>query len=170
MKNALSIHRLLLERETVHEIVRLPCLITSADELPEALGLPPSRCLCTRLYADVVGARRLLAAAIVTAGCWPATEIVAATLNRESVSHAPDDLVNEATEYSAELVAPLMLPDDVPLLIDQDVAGVDEVVYTATGEACTALGIRSLDLFALCPAKPVPIAHTARENPRNRAE
>jgi hypothetical protein len=76
MKNALSLHRLLLERRTVHEIVRLPSLISGADE----------------------------------------------------------------------------------------------VVYTATGEVRTALGIRTLDLFALCPAKPVPIGRSPRQVPRNRPE
>ncbi len=33
----------------------------------------------------------------------------------------------------------------------------DEVVYTATGEASTALGIRALDLYALSRAEPVSL-------------
>jgi prolyl-tRNA editing enzyme YbaK/EbsC (Cys-tRNA(Pro) deacylase) len=167
MKDALCIHRLLLERQTVHEIVRLPYGITSADELPEVLGLPPGRCLCTRLYSD---ADCLLAAVIVPAGTWPPDGLVADALNLDSVAPAADDLVNEATDYTAELVAPLMLPEDITLLVDQDVADTDEVVYTATGEARTALGIRTLDLFALCAAKPVPMARAPRQDPRNRPE
>ena len=167
MKDALSIHRLLLERQTVHEIVRLPRGITSADELPEVLGLPPGRCLCTRLYAR---AECLLAAVIVSAGTWPADEVVADVLNVAAVVPARDDLVNEATDYAADLVAPLMLPEDVVMLVDQGVADVDEVVYTATGEAYTALGIRTLDLFSLCAAKPVPMACSLWQVPRNRPE
>jgi hypothetical protein len=42
--------------------------------------------------------------------------------------------------------------------------------YTATGEACTVLGIRALNLFALCSANPVPIAHALCQVPRNRPE
>jgi prolyl-tRNA editing enzyme YbaK/EbsC (Cys-tRNA(Pro) deacylase) len=167
MKDALSLHRLLLERQTAHEIVRLPRGITSADELPDVLGLPPDRCLCTRVYAD--RARRL-AAVIVTAGTWPPETVVAEALDVDSVGPARADLVNEATEYAADLVAPLMLPEDITVLIDRDVADADEVVYTATGEASTALGIRTLDLLALCPAKPMPIAHAPRQVPRNRPE
>jgi prolyl-tRNA editing enzyme YbaK/EbsC (Cys-tRNA(Pro) deacylase) len=170
MKDALSIHRLLLERQTAHEIVRLPHLITSADELPEVLGLPPDRCLCTRLYADAACAGCLLAAVIVPAGTWPASGAVADTLDVEAVAPASADLVNEATDYAADLVAPLMLPDDITTLVDEKVAGGDEVVYTATGEPSTALGIRTPDLFEICGAKPVPIPHGTDESPRNRAE
>jgi Cys-tRNA(Pro)/Cys-tRNA(Cys) deacylase len=160
MKNALSIHRLLLESQTVHEIVRLPHVIGSGDELPDALGLPPARCLCTRMYSDTAYDGSLLAAVIVTAGTWPATGTVASTLDVETVSPAPDALVNEATEYTADLVAPLMLPDHITTLVDEDVAGTDEVVYTPTGEASTALGIRAVDLLALCDAKRVPLLET----------
>jgi prolyl-tRNA editing enzyme YbaK/EbsC (Cys-tRNA(Pro) deacylase) len=166
MKDALSLHHLLLERQTVHEIVRLPRGISSADELPEVLGLPPGRCLCTRLYARPEEC--LLAAAIVPAGTWPAQEIVAESLNVATVALAGDDLVNEATGYAADLVAPLMLPEEVTMLVDQSVSGTDEIVYTATGEACTALGIRTWDLFSLCAAKPVAMACSLRRAPRNR--
>ncbi|HZE32527.1 MAG TPA: YbaK/EbsC family protein [Actinoallomurus sp.] len=168
MKDALSLHRLLLERQTVHEIVRLPRGISSADELPEVLDLPPRRCLCTRLYARPVEC--LVAAAIVPAGTWPAQEVVAELLNVATVALAGDDLVNEATGYAADLVAPLMLPEEITILVDQDVSGVDDVVYTATGEACTALGIRTLDLFSLCAAKPVAMACSVWQVPRNRPQ
>ena len=167
MKDALSLHRLLLERQTTHEIVRLPRTITRADELPKVLGLPPDRCLCTRVYADDSGR---LAAVIVAAGTWPPEAVVAEALDVAAVAPARADLVNEATEYAAELVAPLLLPDDVTVLVDEDIASADEVVYTATGEARTALGIRTLDLLALSPAKPVSLARALRKVPRNRPE
>jgi Cys-tRNA(Pro)/Cys-tRNA(Cys) deacylase len=170
MKDALSIHHLLLERQTTHEIVRLPRPITSADELPEVLGLPARRCLCTRVYAHRVLATGSLAAVIVAAGTWPSPDVVAGALDVLTVWPAPDDLVNEATDYAADLVAPLMLPSDITMLVDQRVACVDDVVYTATGEACTALGIHTLDLFALCEAKPVPIPLAAGSPPWNRPE
>ena len=163
MKDALSIHRLLLEHQTTHEIVRLPHPITSADELPEVLGLPAVRCLCTRLYASQ-GVPRVhrtaescrLAAVIVTAGTWPSTGAVAGALDVGEVSPAPPDLVNEATDYPARLIAPLMLSDRISVLIDERATRLTDVVYTATGECSTALGIRTLDLFALCAAVPVP--------------
>ncbi len=165
MKDALSIHRLLLEHQTAHEIVRLPHPITSADELPDVLGLPPARCLCTRLYTSERAAgthARRIAAVIVTAGMWPCTEAVAGALDVAEVSPAPADLVNAATDYTADLVAPLMLPDEIPVLVDERATRPCEVVYTATGEGSTALGIHTLDLFALCAAEPVPGPKTRR--------
>lgn len=69
-------------------------------------------------------------------------------------------MVNAVTEYAAGLVCPLLLPDSMPLLIDHrlvDGLHADDVVYTATGEASTALGIRAGSLYALCHAKPVDL-------------
>ena len=70
---------------------------------------------------------------------------------------ASADVINEATGYAAALVAPLLLPDDITMLIDERAAMIDEIVYTPTGEGCTALGIHSVDLLSLCAAKPVPL-------------
>lgn len=155
MKDALSIHRLLLERQTTHEIVRLRRPIASADELPEVLDLPARRCLCTRLYAR--HGSEQLTAVIVTAGHRPPESAVASALGVVSVYPASADLINRVTDYAADLVAPLLLPEDVIMLVDQQAANVDDIVYTATGEPCTALGIHTLDLFELCDAKPAPI-------------
>jgi prolyl-tRNA editing enzyme YbaK/EbsC (Cys-tRNA(Pro) deacylase) len=85
---------------------------------------------------------------------------------------APAAAVNAATEYAAELVAPLLLPEDMPMLIEQraiDGLDVDHVVYTTTGEPRTALGIRAFDLFALCGGKPVDLPPTTPMRRRARS-
>jgi len=160
MKDALAIHRALLEWETVHEIVRLRAAMTHADELPKALGLPAKRCLVTRVYscADAGRGRRFLTAVIVPAGERPPIEAVRRTVGARTVRPAHPDVVNAATEYAAGLVCPLLLPDTMPVLVDHRLAeglNSDDVVYTATGEASTALGIRGGSLYALCHAKPI---------------
>src|SRR5690606_25229709 len=167
MKDALTIHRALLEWEAVHEIVRLPFALAHADELPRALGLPPERCLVTRVHScdDHRGGRRFLAAVIVAAGGRPSADAVRRPVGARSVRPARADLVNAATEYAAGLVCPLLLPDDMPVLIDRRVTEAlpdDDVVYTATGEASTALGIRSRTLCALSHAKPARLTSTPR--------
>lgn len=167
MKDALSIHRLLLERQTAHEIVRLPRSISVADQLPDVLGLPPSRCLCTRVFM-LCGPGRVyleadrcrLVAVVVTAGSRPAPAVVADAVDVPEVRPAPCDVVNAITDYAAGLVAPLLLPADVTMLVGQEAACLDDVVYTTTGEPWTALGIHTLDLFSLCGAKPTPIPCT----------
>ena len=50
MNNVLTVHRVLLENGVRHEIIQLPRTITSADQLPAALALPPRRCLAVRVY------------------------------------------------------------------------------------------------------------------------
>jgi prolyl-tRNA editing enzyme YbaK/EbsC (Cys-tRNA(Pro) deacylase) len=162
MKDALTIHRALLGWETAHEIVRLPLSMTWADELPRALGLPPDRCLVTRVYSCEGGARgrSFLAGAIVPAGRWPSAEAVRRGVGARGVRHAHADVVNAVTEYAAGLVCPLLLPDSMPLLIDRglvDGPHAGDIVYTATGEASTALGIKADVLYSLCRAKPADL-------------
>jgi prolyl-tRNA editing enzyme YbaK/EbsC (Cys-tRNA(Pro) deacylase) len=174
MRDALDIHRMLLERETLHEIVRLPRAIANADELPKALGLPAKHCLATRVYlvSPAPMGERHLAAVVVTAGVRPKVESLLGPLGGREVRPAPPDLVNAATEYAAGLVAPLLLPESMPVLIEQrviDSLHIDDVVYTATGEPRTALGIRALDLFALSGAKPVDLPFSLPMLRRGRA-
>ncbi|TDD28963.1 hypothetical protein E1287_31905 [Actinomadura sp. KC06] len=191
MKDALTIHRALLGWEAAHEIVRLPLALAHADELPKALGLPADRCLVTRVYSCDGGhpsahptghpsghpsghpRRPFLAGAIVPAGERPPLDAVRRTVGAETVRPARADVVNAVTEYAAGLVCPLLLPDDMPLLIDRRVVHglpADDVVYTATGEASTALGIRGRTLYALCQAKPAdlfPSPARAARDPRH---
>lgn len=172
MKDALAIHRMLLERETLHEIVRLPHAVANADELPGA-GLPAHRCLATRVYAFTASERRkgYLAAVIVPAGSTVGTEPVRLALGARTIRQARADLINTVTEFAAELVCPLMLPESMTVLIDHrltDRLRGDDVVYTATGEPWTALGIRTSDLHASSGAEPVdlrPIITTAMAVP-----
>lgn len=206
MKDALAIHRTLLARETMHEIVRLRRAITTADELPEVLDLPAERCLAVRVFsvhrvsggtATGAGGRgnggsgasaavrspaapsgtgrpvgaarrhgpRSLVAVIVPAGADPSVTAVRAATGARRAYPAPADLVNAITDYAAPLVAPLLLPDSVQRLVDREIVErlrPDDVVYTTTGEACTALGIRTDDLIAVCSAKPVDLGWPAR--------
>jgi Cys-tRNA(Pro)/Cys-tRNA(Cys) deacylase len=156
MIDTLTLHRLLVESGTRHEIVLLPRPISSADELPQVLRLPSSRCLAVRMY-DAGG---MLTAVIVHAGSLPSADALRAVTGTRRILPVPDDRVNAATGYAAELVAPLALPDSVEVYADEEVVcGIDRdvVVYTATGESGTALGVRLLDLFALRDAKPAAL-------------
>ncbi|QXJ23033.1 hypothetical protein AGRA3207_004133 [Actinomadura graeca] len=173
MKDALTIHRALLGWEAVHEIVRLPIAMGHADELPKALGLPAERCLVTRVFScgDVFRGPRLLTGVIVPAGGRPSTEAVRLATGARVVRPARAGLINSVTEYAADLVCPLLLPDSMRLLIDRrlmdDHAG-DDVVYTATGEPSTALGIRGRSLYELCGATPVDLFHPSEKGHASR--
>ena len=136
MKDALDVHRFLLAAEVPHEVVRLPRLVLAADEIPEVLGLPPQRCVAVRVYQ----ADERLAAILVRAGEQPHPGAVLAALGARSLRSAPGDLVNAATDFSAALVSPVLLPDTMDVLADACLGHAD-VVYTATGDGGTALGI-----------------------------
>jgi prolyl-tRNA editing enzyme YbaK/EbsC (Cys-tRNA(Pro) deacylase) len=136
MKDALDVHRSLLAREVPHEVVRLPRLVLSADEIPEALGLPADRCVVTRVYH----ADERLVAVLVRAGTQPHPGALLAALEARSLRIATPDVVNIHTDFAAALVCPVLLPEPMPVLADACI-GHSEVVYTATGDGGTALGI-----------------------------
>ncbi|MQA86464.1 MAG: hypothetical protein GEV03_17985 [Streptosporangiales bacterium] len=157
MKGALDVHRMLLEHGTHHEIVRLHRLVTCADELPQALGLPRERCLAVRMFS----ADDQLAALIVRVDEAPPGRALLPALGAATIRPAAPDLVNAVTDYAAGLVAPIPLPACVTVLMDRrivDSSDPDEVVYVPTGEGGTALGIRSFDLFTLSGAKPLDLS------------
>jgi prolyl-tRNA editing enzyme YbaK/EbsC (Cys-tRNA(Pro) deacylase) len=157
MNNVLTVHCALLKNGVRHEIVQLPQTITSADQLPAALALPPRRCLAVRVYE--VDDRYV--AIIVAADTVPPTHVVREITGGQQARAAGETEISSVTGYAAGLVAPLALPDDMPLYVDQDLADSaddEAVVYTATGEPGTALGIRLLDLLAGCAAKPAALS------------
>jgi|SRR6266566_3426237 len=157
MINALTLHHLLIESGTHHEIVHLPRAISAADQLPEVLRLPARRCLAVRMY-DVDG---VLTAVVVRAGSTPSHDALREVTGSRHVKPVHGDLVSSVTGYAAELVAPLALPPSVVVYADEAVVcdiDHDVVAYTATGESGTALGIRLLDLFTLLDAKPASLS------------
>jgi prolyl-tRNA editing enzyme YbaK/EbsC (Cys-tRNA(Pro) deacylase) len=152
MNNVLTVHCTLLENGVRHEIVQLPRTITSADQLPAALALPPERCLAVRVYE--VDDRYV--AIIVPADTVPPAEVVREISGGQRARAAGEAEISTVTGYAAGLVAPLALPGEMSLYVDQALAdGAEDgaVVYTATGEPGTALGIRLADLLARCAAK-----------------
>jgi len=138
MKDALDVHRSLLAREIPHEIVRLPRPVSSADEIPEVLGLAPQRCVAVRMYL----ADDRPVAVIVRAGTIPHPGAVLAAARSRSLRTAPAEVVNELTDFAVALVSPFLLPDSVLVLADACI-GHSEVVYAPTGDGGTAVGIPS---------------------------
>jgi len=148
MKDALDVHRSLLAREVPHEVVRLPRLVLSADEIPEALDLPVDRCVVTRIYH----ADDRLVAVLVRAGDQPHPAAVLASMDARTLRVATADVVNIHTDFAATLVCPVLLPPTMPVLADSCV-GEHDVVYTATGDGGTALGIPSRALLTAAQAQ-----------------
>lgn len=160
MKDALAIHRLLLAHQIHHEIVRLPRPLTCADALPEMLGAAGETCVCVSVF-EVPARGAVEPVAVVGAvATRVAPDAVGAALRAQGVRPASSFVVNAATGYPDRLVCPLLLPDDLTVLIDQrliDCLDPDGLAHTPTGERRTALRIRPRDLLPLIPAKPVDL-------------
>ncbi|MHB2022993.1 MAG: aminoacyl-tRNA deacylase [Mycobacteriales bacterium] len=158
MKGTLDIHRQLLALDVPHEVVRLPKVILSADELPEALGLDPRRCVAVRLYE----ADGELVAVIMPGGELPDPVRLLNLLSARTLRAVAADQINSVTDFAAGLVPPLLLPSSVLLVADATVVA-SEVVYLPTGETGTAIGMRSQDLIEVCGATVAELSLTAEE-------
>lgn len=145
MLGALDVHRALLARDVSHEIVRLARPVADADELPAALGLTADVCVAVRLYALSRGASPYVAVA-VPAGSTPDPTLLLAATGAGGVRPAGAGEVNVVTDSAHGLVPPVALPTGVPLLVDSRL-GAPPVLYAATGEGWTALGISARDLL-----------------------
>lgn len=164
MRGPLDVHRHLLAREVVHEMVHLPRTITTADELPDVLGLPAWRCLVTRVLCSVTGARRL--AVVVAAGEEPAEEEWARLLGG-GLRPARIAEIHEWTGYPAGLVCPIDLPAGIGVVLDTgpgSAIGDADVVYLPAGDGGTAVGLHLGDLIRVSGASPA-IGNRRRDAP-----
>lgn len=153
MKSALDVHRTLLAVGVAHEMVRLRTAVVGADDLPRALGVPPTSCVAVRCYLTTgPDGRSSMSAVMVRAGDIPVPVSLLDALDAVAVRPASGSEVNAATDYAAALVSPICLPDEVLLLADAAL-GSAEVLYAATGESGVALGIRTRDLLVASRAR-----------------
>ncbi|GAA4521540.1 MULTISPECIES: aminoacyl-tRNA deacylase [Nonomuraea] len=158
MKDALAIHRWLLAHQVHHEIVRLPRPITCADELPETISAAPERCVTVTVFevAPRIG-REFVVAVVHPLATPPGPAAVGGLLGVRTVRLARAHVVNRATDYAAGLVGPLLLPEELPLFIDDRLSADTEPVFSATGERHAVLSMRALDLLTLVSGKTVDL-------------
>ncbi|MFI6484486.1 hypothetical protein ACIBH1_41650 [Nonomuraea sp. NPDC050663] len=131
--------------------------MTCVDELPESVLAAPDRCVAVTVFELSTRMGREAVAVVSTVAAPPQPGIVGGLLGARRVRHAPAFVVNALTDYADGLVCPLLLPDELTLLIDDRVPIDDGLVYTATGERFTALALRSIDLLSLLPGKSVDL-------------
>jgi hypothetical protein len=169
MLGPLDIHQYLLAHDVHHEIVRLPRPAASAENLAEVLDISPRRCVAVQPFHAATPDGEVLVLLLVpadeaagpghAAGYAPAlAELLRDSLGPEAVlAPAGADLVSSHTDYLAGHLAPLLLPPDVIVVALQAIVDLaTSIVYTATGDGGTALGIRAIDLLNLCRAVLLP--------------
>jgi len=166
MLGPLDIHQYLLEHDVHHEIVRLPRPAASAEHLAEVLGVTPRRCLAIHPFHALTPDGDVLVLVMAPAD----EEMTAATLvfalrellrdrlgPEAELSVAGAALVSRRTDYIAGHLAPLLLPPDVIVVSTRGVLDLaTSIIYTATGDGGTALGIAATDLLNLSGAIVLP--------------
>ncbi|MCA2184102.1 hypothetical protein LDL05_03320 [Nonomuraea cavernae] len=132
--------------------------MTHADELPEMISAPPGRCVAVTVFEVATRVRNEVVAVVSTVAAPPRPGVLGRLLGARNVRPAPAFLVNSATDYAAGLVSPLLLPDELPVLIDERLRPDKDPIFTATGERHTAISLRALDLLTLLSGKSVDLA------------
>lgn len=166
MRTALDVTQALLARAVPHEVVRLRRRITSADELPDALGLDGG-CVAVRLLAVVRGGRRTWTAVLVPSGAEPDAGALAAALGSTDVRPATAAETQAVTRFPAGLVSPAALPAGVEVVADAALGRTD-VVYVAAGEGGVAVGVRTRDLLVAVGARAATLSPTPLPVPAPR--
>lgn len=176
MLGPLDIHHYLLAHDVHHEIVRLPRPAASAQHLAEVLGLAPRRCLAIYPFHAMTSDGDVLVLVLAPADLQPDFPVLTRQLAEvllcqlgPNATFAPAgaDLVSGRTDYLAGHLAPLLLPPEVHVVATQGVVELAaSIVYTATGDGGTALGIGAADVLNLSHAIVLPDRPQARRRVR----
>lgn len=172
MKGPLDIHQHLLAHDVHHEIVRLRRTAFHASSLTEALGIPGRLCVTAHAYHAATVDADLLVVVLAPADtpiddaemCHNLSDALRDRLGGPAFfERAGCDLVSSRTDYIASHLCPLLLPPEVIVVAHQSLADLTTaIVYTATGDAGTALGLRALDLLVLTKATVLPTRTSRR--------
>jgi Cys-tRNA(Pro)/Cys-tRNA(Cys) deacylase len=166
MLGPLDIHQYLLEHDVHHEIVRLPRPAGSAENLAEVLGVTPRRCLAIHPFHTLTADGDVLVLVLAPADEEPTTATLVSALRdllrdrlgpNAEFTVAGAALVSRLTDYIAGHLAPLLLPPDVIVVSTRGVLDLaTSIIYTATGDGGTALGVAAADLLNLSGAIVLP--------------
>jgi prolyl-tRNA editing enzyme YbaK/EbsC (Cys-tRNA(Pro) deacylase) len=156
MRTSVDVHNFLLERDVPHELVSLRGRLRSPGRMARiaaVLGLPPDQVGKVVLLRT----RKSLVAVLVPSNRDAHLGRVARTVATASLTEVPPEVATELTEYLAEALPPVALPEGTRVVIDPSLAD-QEVLYFAGGEATSMLKIRAEDLIRTTEAKVARVA------------
>jgi prolyl-tRNA editing enzyme YbaK/EbsC (Cys-tRNA(Pro) deacylase) len=151
MRTSVDVHNFLLDRDVPHELVTLRGRLRSPGRMARiaaVLGLP------TEQVGKVIllEARKRLVAVLVASDQEPDLGRVARAVPTPSLTEVPSERAAELTEFLAEAIPPVALPEGTRVIIDRPLAD-QEVLYFAGGEATSMLKIRAADLIRTTEGK-----------------
>ncbi|MGH2710931.1 MAG: aminoacyl-tRNA deacylase [Actinomycetota bacterium] len=153
MRNSVDVHNFLLERQVPHELVPVRGRFRSADNIAAVLGLEPQQVG----KVVILGASKGLVAVLLPANSEPDMRRVAIAAPTPTLQALSSDEISDATQYLAESVPPVGLPEGTKAIMDHGLAE-QEILYFAGGESSTLLKIRPGDLQSASGAKVAKVA------------
>jgi Cys-tRNA(Pro)/Cys-tRNA(Cys) deacylase len=153
MRNSVDVHNFLLERQVPHELVPVRGRLRSPDHIAAVLGLEPEQVG----KVVILGSSKGLVAVVIPSNREPDLRRIAVAAPTPTLRELTADEVTDATDYLAESVPPVGLPEGTRAIIDARLTQ-QEVLYFAGGEASTLLKIRPGDLRGATGAKVAKVA------------
>jgi Cys-tRNA(Pro)/Cys-tRNA(Cys) deacylase len=153
MRNSVDVHNFLLERQVPHELVPVRGRLRTPDKIAAVLGLEPEQVG----KVVVLGTSKGLIAVLLPSNREPDMRRVAVAAPTPTLREMTSDEITDATDYLAESVPPVGLPEGTRAIMDGGLAE-QEVLYFAGGEASTLLKIRPEDLRQAVGAKVAKVA------------
>ena len=153
MRNSVDVHNFLLERQVPHELVPLRGRFRSAENIAAVLGLEPEQVG----KVVILGASKGLVAVLIPSNAEPDMRRIAIAAPTPTLEALSSDEVTDATQYLAESVPPVGLPDGTKAIMDGSLVE-QEILYFAGGESSTLLKIRPGDLQRAAHAKVAKVA------------
>jgi Cys-tRNA(Pro)/Cys-tRNA(Cys) deacylase len=153
MRTSVDVHNFLLERDIPHELVPVRGRLRTPGRTAAVLGLPPNQ--VGRVV--VMEAARGLVAVVLPAGGSPDLRRLAVATPSPTLTELGPEGVAELTDFLAEAVPPVALPDETRVILDRTLAE-QEVLYLPGGEPSTLLKIRPDDLVRAAGAKVARVA------------
>ena len=148
MRNSVDVHNFLLERQVPHELVPVRGRFRSPDRIAAVLGLEPEQVGKVVMLAASKG----LVAVLLPSDREPDLRRIAVAVPTPTLRELTTDEVTDATDFLAESVPPVSLPEGTRAIMDHGLAE-QQVLYFSGGEGSTLLKIRPDDLRGAVGAK-----------------
>lgn len=152
MRTSVDVHNHLVEREVPHELIPARGRLRSAEMIAAVLGLPPDQVGKVCVF-DADGGP---VAVLVPSDRDPDPDRVRAAVDASRATLATPSRASQLSEYLAEAVPPVGLPETFRVLMDPALAE-QEVLYFAGGEATSVLKVRGADVARAAGARVVPV-------------
>jgi prolyl-tRNA editing enzyme YbaK/EbsC (Cys-tRNA(Pro) deacylase) len=148
-----DVNNFLVARDVHHEVISVRGRLRSAERIASVLGLPPGQVGKVVVYETDRGP----VAAVTASDREPDEARVARSVRADEARPANPPRASQLTEYLAEAIPPVALPDGFTTVVDRPLARQD-VLYFAGGEATSILKLRGRDLVRATDARVTSIS------------